>query len=226
MLVRLRLSWILVPLALLLIVGLTLVVLWQVGWLRPRITEEEVRTAIVATLQREAPASFYVTGTLDLTTTATLENTKRFLPDVLDFSLGTTEAVVRLPGRAHYGFDVRHLRPQDVRLREDGTVEVTLPPLRIYAVEPDLNAMEVQTSVGWARMYRRSGRRVEQQAVRFAEDALRQQAEAHLTEAVQPRVHTAEAMEVLLRPVLQAAGVEHPTFRFQVGPELVLQPGG
>lgn len=84
--------------------------------------------------------------------------------------------------------------------------------------------MEVQTSVGWARTHSRSGRRVEHRAIQIVEDALRAQGAAHVRTSAQPRIHTAQAMRALLTPVLQAAGVKDPQFRFQIGPEIVMEP--
>jgi hypothetical protein len=211
-------------LGVLLLVGLLIGAwLWNT---RPRVTEEVVRHAVVTTLQQEAPASFYVTGYLDLTATSIVENTKQLFPGTLGIDLGTTRATVRVPGRVSYGFDMRGLRPEAIHLRDDGVVEVTVPLLSIHAVEPDLSQLEVETSVGWARLYASSGRRVEQQALRFVQTALRQQAERHLATSSQPRINTAEALERLLTPVLEAAGMENPRFRFLVGPELVMEPEG
>jgi hypothetical protein len=53
---------------------------------------------------------------------------------------------------------------------------------------------------------------------------LRAQAERHLETSVQPAVNTAEALQALLTPPLQAAGLEAPRFRFRVGPDLTLEP--
>lgn len=196
------------------------------AWLRlPRLTEAEVQSAVVSTIQREAPASIYITGVIDATATATVVNTKYLLPELFRLDLGSTEATVRLPGRVYYGFDVRALRPEMIRLAEDGVVEVTIPPLAVQTVEPDLSAMEVKTSVGWARLHARSGQEVEQQAMEVAQRALREQGNGHLERSAQPRIYAAEALETLLTPVLQAAGMDEPTFRFQIGPELVMQPG-
>lgn len=197
-----------------------------VWWMRPQVTEEEVRASVVTTIQREAPASFYVTGFLDITTTITVENTKYLFPDLFRFDLGTTRSTVRTPGRVSYGFDVRALRPEMIALGDDGVVSVTLPELSVYSVEPDLSEMEVQTEVGWARMHRSSGQRVEQRAIRHVQQALREQGEAHLKTSTQARVHTAEALRTLLTPVLEAAGLADPRFRIRVGPALVLQPEG
>lgn len=210
-------------LVLLVLGGLLLAAVVAVWWevRQATLTREEVRSTVVATLQREAPASFLVTGTLDVTATGTVRNTKTFLPDLLGMDLGTTSATVRMPGRVAYGFDVRELEADDVRVRRGGVVEVRLPPLRVFSVEPDLAAMEVETDVGWARLYARSGRRVEQRAVAFVQDALREQGTAHLRDSTQPRVHTAEALADLLVPVLQAAGLEEPRLQIALGEGIV-----
>ena len=210
-----------------LVIGLLVAALglwWQ--WNNAKVSEEKVRQAVVTTLQQEAPASFYVTGTLQLTAATTVRNTKTLLPDLLDFSMGTTEASVRLPGRVSYGFDVRKLQGEDIRLLENGVVEVTLPALSIHAVAPRLSEMEVKTNVGWARLYRSSGRRVEQKAIRVAEKALRQQAQQHLDTSAEPRVNTARALKKMLTPILESAGVTDPRFRIQMGPEIVMEPEG
>lgn len=191
--------------------------------LRPGIVEEEVRQIVVTTIQREAEASFYVTGTLDLTASVTVENTKYFLPDLFRFNMGTTRATVRVPGRVSYGFDISHFQPSSVRIAEDGVIEVALPDLKVYSVEPDLEQMEIQTDVGWARLQSSSGREVEQKAIRLVRDALQEQSETHLRRSVQPRVNTARAIRKLLTPILQVAGVEEPRFRIQVGPEIVME---
>ncbi len=217
-----RLGVRLVAAGLLVLAGVALAV-WL---LQPRLTETEVRQVVVSTIQQEAPASFFVTGTLDITATATVENTRYLFPDLLRFDLGTTRATVRMPGRIAYGFDVTALRPEDIRLGEDGVVEVTLPGLHVFSAEPNLAAMEVETDVGWARTYAGSGQRATQQALRVAHEALRRQGEAHLETTTQPRLNTAEALRKLLTPVLQAAGLADPQFRFQVGPHLVMEPTG
>lgn len=194
-------------------------------WKAPGLTEEEVQRAVVTTIQREVPASFFVTGVIEATATTTVRNTKYLLPDLLGLNLGTTQATVRMPGRISYGFDAAVLRPEMIRLGDDDVVEVTLPELRIHAVEPDLSAMEVQTTVGWARLHSSSGQRVEQQAMEHVQRGLRRQGQDHLQRSTQPRLNTARALEKLLTPVLQAAGMAEPRFRFQIGPHLVLTPG-
>lgn len=194
--------------------------------MRPRLTDEVLRETVYATIQREAPASFYVTGSLDIMATTTVSNTRYLFPDVLGLDLGTTQATVRMPGRVSYGFDVRLLRPEMIDVRDDGVIQVTLPELAIYSVEPYLSRMEVQTSVGWARTHAGSGRTTEHRAIRVVEEALRTQGAAYVQEAAQARIHTAEALRLLLIPVLEAVGLDAPRLRFQIGPEIVMEPQG
>lgn len=192
----------------------------------PRLAEDEVRQIVVTTIQREAPESFLVSGYLDITATVTIENTKYLFPDLFRLNLGTTRSSVRVPGRVSYGFDVRQLTPESVKVTEEGRVEVALPELQVYSVEPDLEAMEVETSVGWARLDISSGRRVEQQAIRSVRDALEHQAAQHITRSVQPRVNTARAIETMLIPILQAAGIEEPHVTIRVGGGMLIEPEG
>ena len=212
------------PLALLLVVVFALgVVVAQ--WVRlPRLTEEEVRQTVLTTITRESPAAFLVTGTLDLTASVTMASEKTFLPGLLNLDLGTTTATVRAPGRATYGFDVRGLRPEHVQLEGDSLVVVTIPALEVLSIEPDLSRLDVQTRAGWARLESSSGRRMEQAALARLNAALRNQAEAHLQgESVQPRVHTARALEAMLRPAFTALGHDGLGFRFQISPQLVME---
>ena len=204
------------------VVGAALVAYWW--W--PRASEERVREAVVSTIQREAPASFYVTGSVELTVASRVKNTKILLPGVLDLNMGATESTVRVPGRVYYGFDARTLRTEDIRVGEGGVVEVVLPPLRVQSAEPDLEQMQVQTEAGWARLYDESRQEVERQAIGRVQEVLRAQGEQHLRDTRQPEINTAEALRTLLTPPLQAAGVAHPRFRFRMDTGLVLEPEG
>ncbi|MDX1430623.1 MAG: DUF4230 domain-containing protein, partial [Rhodothermales bacterium] len=165
-------GWRIVAGLLLLVIAL-LAVLWLT---RPTFSESEVRQRIVASIQSEAPGSFYATGTLDLTATSTVEDTRYLIPP-LRLNLGTTSATVRLPGRVTYGFDARSLTPDHVQVLRSGEVEVTIPDLEVYSVEADLRRMEVQTDVGWARTHAGSGQEVTREAMSLAQDILRQQGE-------------------------------------------------
>ena len=53
------------------------------------VSEERVREHIIATVQSEARQSFLVTGSLDITATTTIENSRDLLPRLLDINLGT-----------------------------------------------------------------------------------------------------------------------------------------
>lgn len=196
------------------------------AWRSVAVSEERVRRTVVATLQREAPAAFLVSGTLDLTVTTTVSNTRYFMPDVLDLEVGTIESEVRLPGRVSYGFDLGELDAEDIRVEEDGVVEVRLPALQVHAVEPRLEAMEVRTEVGWTRLYPDRRAEIERRAMGFAQEMLREQAREHLDTSSQPRINTAKALVRMLTPPLQAAGVDAPRLRIRVGPELVMEPAG
>ncbi len=167
---------------------------WQRGHL-----EEVVRQQVITTLQRESAESFLVVGSLDIVATVEASSHKQWL----GIDLGTTTARVRVPGRVYYGFDVRALQPASIRLTADRVVEVVLPPLTLYAAEPNLEALQIETEVGWARLYRSSGRRMEQAALRQINAALRAQAEAYLATQVQPQHHAAQAVRTLLHPVLK-----------------------
>jgi len=190
----------------------------------PTISDEDVRDQIWAVLQRESPRAFLVTGALDITATARVENTRRVLPGLVGLSLGTTSAYVRVPGRVSYGFDVRTLHPRLIEVTDD-LIQVTIPALTVYSVEPNLADMEVETDRGWARVGSTT-QAVEKRALEIAQGALEGQAELHLVRSAQPRLNTAEALQRMLTPVVQAAGIPSPRFRFLIADGLVLEPRG
>lgn len=204
--------------------------------LRPRYDATEVQRTIVTTIQREAPASFYVTGTLDVTVTEEVERTAQLFPTLFALlreaqpawpgvNQATARATVRVPGRVSYGFDVGQLTAEQIRVRPDGLVAVSLPALAVYATEPFLQHLEVKTeATGWMQLFGSQEKAAEREALGGVRDALRRQGEARLATATQPRVNTAKALEALLRPVLVAAGVPNPQFRFEIGDELVMTP--
>lgn len=214
----------------LIVLGAGIVVLGAVIYLvtriqPPSVTEAEVRDAFFTSIQQEAAEAFLVTGRLDLTATTRVENTKTLLPGLLDLDLGTTSATVRVPGRVSYGFPIDSLRPSMVQMLEDGTIQVELPSLEIYSVEPRLSALEVETTRGWARLGSEEDA-VERRAVAIVERAMRQQGRAHLRTSYTSRVNTAKAMERMLTPVLEGLGMEAPRIRFRIGGELVVEPRG
>ncbi len=196
-----------------LVVGIAVFALWSL-W--PRLTEEHIQETIISTLASEAQESFYVTGTLTFSTTVEERSEKLFLPGILNLNLGTTTAVVRVPGRVTYGFDVRDLQAEQIRYLEDGVVEVDLPSIKVFSVEPELENVEIETEVGWARLHRSSGQETEQRALQAIRPAMRATAEAHLARSESPELNTAEALVRLLSAPLEAGGVSSPRFRFHL----------
>ncbi len=205
---------------------LTVVALLVFGtwFIRPKWSEETVRTVVVTTMQREAPQSFYVTGVMELVATLSSSSTKVLWPNLLNLNLGTTESTLRCPAKVSYGFDVGLLTEDKIQVSEDGTVSVELPPLSVYAVEPDLERLEIQTEVGWARLYKHSGIEQERTVLRALQGALRGQVENHIATSAQPKLNTARAIETLLRAPLEAAGLEDPKFHIEVRPGLQYRP--
>lgn len=199
-----------------------------------------VRRTVITTVQEESPASFLVTGTLDIRATVAVDSsqfmTSSWLtalvssaqPGALSLLRGRARTEVRVPGRVSYGFDVQTLTPSMIRLSDGGVVGLELPALSVHSVEPALPKLEVRTSSeGWLRVYDPGvGENVRVQALKQIEPAFRRQAQRRIETATQPRVNTARALEAMLRPALQAAGVENPRFRIRVGERLVLQPEG
>jgi hypothetical protein len=218
-----------------LVVGLVLiaVVLWSQG---P--SDATVRRTVVTTIQDEAPASFLVTGTLDVSVTVRVDSSQFLTPSWLTYLLektqpsalplirGGAKTRVRVPGTVSYGFDVRTLTPSMITVRKKGLVGVALPDLVVHSVEPDLAKLEVGTqTAGWMRVLPSDlPEAVRTQALGAVKEAFRAQAERRLDTATQPRVNTARALEAMLRPPLKAAGVDTPRFRIRVGEQLVLEP--
>ncbi len=197
-------------------------------WLaRPRWSVERVRDTVVTTIQSEAPASDLVTGRVGISARREIRDLGQFswLPAWLDLpgvNFLDAEARVEVFGEALYGFDVNGLTAEMIEVYPDGLVEVTLPALRVIAVETDLGQIRVQSQEGMLRSG--AGRQLEGEALRDVQDLLRQQAERHLDTSVQPALNTAEALKAMLTPPLRAAGLETPRFRFRIGPDLTLEP--
>ena len=191
----------------------------------PSFSEQEIRETIFTAIERESPEAFVVTGSLEITVTSVIEDSRVLLPGFLGLNLGTSRATVRVPGRVSYGFAADSLRPEGVRLTETGVIEVTLPPLEIYSTEPDLTRLEVETTRGWARLPE-TGEEVERRAIAVVEGALRRQGQSRLSSSNQPAINTARALERLLRPALRGLGMANPQFRFRLGEGLVVEPSG
>ena len=186
---------------------------------RPRLTDEQVRELVTATLQREAREAFLVTGVLELTANTRVTNTRRLLPGILDMPLGTTESTVRVPGRVSYGIAVSDVAVETIRIHGD-TVHVRLPDPRVYAIDPQLDRMEMETEVGWLRLGDDARAEVQQRAIALVRETLQAQAEQHLADSEQPRINTAETLHQLLHPVLVSAGIATPVFQFQLSETL------
>lgn len=199
---------------------LAVIIIIGLAVLRPSVTESEVRTVVVDTFLREQPESFLITGTITFTTSVISESSKTLLPGVLNLDLGTTVATVRAPGRAAYGFDASVFSAEDIRLFGD-TVVVRLPALQVFAVEPDLEQLEEQVDVGWARMYRSSGQAQSLQALRKLQPAMRQRALEFLATSEYPQENTRQAVERLIAPALQAAGIRNPVLVIDIRPTIV-----
>lgn len=184
-----------------------------------QITQEDVKEIIISELRRELPASFLVAGYLDINATITQQNTKYLFPEYFDksISLGTTKSTVRLPGRVSYGVDLLKIDGSSISFEPGNVVVITASELEVEAVDPDLENMEVQTEVGWARLHSWSGQAVEHKAMVVAKDALRAEAEGHLETSPQPLRNTEAALSRLLVPALKAAGVSDPVIRFRKG---------
>jgi hypothetical protein len=220
-----------------LLVGGGLAIAAVVWWTRGP-SEARVRRTVITTIQSEAPASFLVSGTLDIRATVTVDSaqyaTPNWLTSVLSYSQpallpmlkGRSRTNVRVPGRVSYGFDVRALTPKMVRVEDDGTIAVDLPELSVHSVEPDLAQLKVKSSSeGWMRVFPSEVHgEVRKRALAGVEAAFRAQAERHLSSATQPRVNTARALRAMLTPPLKAAGVQEPRFRMWVGEQLTLVP--
>ncbi|GAB5535749.1 MAG: DUF4230 domain-containing protein [Rubricoccaceae bacterium] len=204
---------------------LGLVLAW--GWLMlggARITERDVQTAVLTTLQREAPQEFLVTG--ELTSSATATGRSQWRVRVLNIPIGQTRVQVRIPGRMTYGFELADLRPDDIRFDPAGIVEVQLPRLQVQSVEPILEdaSVDIQTS-GADRIGTEAVRSTVERSFREVRPALRRQAERHLEDAEQPRVNSARALQRMLSTPLEAAGVTDARFRFILAPGDTLELG-
>lgn len=177
------------------------------------LTDHQVRDVIMATIQVEADTTFLVTGYYDVDTTIQTKDDKT----LWGISLGTTEVRLRVPGRVSYGIPVGKIRPQDIVIQGQN-VTITVPQPEIWSVQPDLQRMEVQTQVGWARLQAYSGRALEQAAFRKVPDELRHVAARSMQSGKTSVQNTEKALKRLLVPILTAAGVQNPTITIRIEP--------
>lgn len=183
------------------------------------VTEEEVQSAVLTALQRESAEEFVVTGRLSSSLSGS--SARRWRLRLLDIETGRAEVDVRVPATMTYGFSLGDLDADDVRFEEGGVVEVVLPPLSVFSVEPELERAEVDITVtGQARLTPALTERTLETTLRRVRPALREQAEAHLRSSDQPAVNSARALRTMLSTPLEAAGVDvgDVRFRFVVAP--------
>ena len=187
----------------------------------PRLTDEETKSLVMATLLEEAPEAFLVTGSLSYVAQVERNNRKwvSFMGQrVLD--LGTTSVEVRAPVEATYGVDLNTFGSSNVRIVEGGMVEIVLPRPQVRSVDVAMDRMEVETQTGWARRQSSSGNEQEREALSDFYEAANAQAKERVRGQPQAHANTSQAIRTLVIPVLRAAGVETPrvTVRFEDEP--------
>lgn len=181
------------------------------------LSEEEVRATVLTTIQSEAPERFLVTGTLR--SGVATEGARRWRVPVLNLEAGRSTVRVAVPGRMSYGFSLDALDPSDIRFLEGGIVEIQMPELAVFSVEPILDSARVSVgTTGAGRLSPQLAARTMEGTLRRVRPALRQQAEAHVATADGPALNTAQALAAMLRTPLEAAGVEGARFRFILAP--------
>lgn len=183
-------------------------------------TIEDVRMEILAQIESEAAEGFVVTGRLSSTLSGS--SARRWRLRILDIETGRAEVGVRVPATMTYGFSLDDFGADDVRFLEDGIVEVVLPPLEVFSVEPELEEADVmieQSGVG--RITPSLTEQTIEQTLRQVRPALRERAERHLETSEQPAVNSARALRRVLSTPLEAAGVDLGDVRFR----FVLAPG-
>ncbi len=201
---------------LLAVAGILAVLLTRDGGL---IGEDEIRSAVRAGIEAEAAEGFVVTGRLSSTLSGS--SARRRTVRVLNLEVGRSEVAVRVPATMTYGFSLDAFDADAIRFREDGVVEVVLPPLAVFSVEPELEDAQVDIDVsGTSRLSPDLTERTIEQTLHQVRPALRKQAQAHLRDSEQPAVNSARALRRMLSAPLQAAGVdlEAVRFRFVIGP--------
>lgn len=190
---------------------------------RPKITDHVVRETVLTQLLDDRQDGFLVTGVLELYADITKEDTKYFFPEYFDetFSLGTTRSRVRLPGSVSYGLDLSSLDSSHINILADSIVVFTVGAIDIHSVEVDLERMQVQTEVGWARLQSRSGKQVERRAMIEAQNTIRGEAQRYLSSNPQPLINTERVLESLLVDVLKRTGIANPVIKCQIAPAIV-----
>lgn len=218
------------------VIGILLTVSVSLWWAQ-RPSPSQVRKTVLSTMQEEAPASFLVTGTLKMQVTVRIDSSQYATPDWLTYVLaqgnsgvlallkGHSQTEVQVPGRVSYGFDVRSVSADMVRIQR-GTVVLDLPELALHSIEPDLSRLRVRTKTeGWMQVFDTEvPEAVRKRALGEVREAFRTQAQARIASGTQPRVNSAQALERMLTPSLKAAGIDNPRFRIRIGDQLLRRP--
>ena len=190
------------------------------------LSDDEIRSAVQTGIEAEAAEGFLVTGRLASTFSAS--KTQQRSVRLIRIPVGRAQVTVRLPATMTYGFSLDDFDADGIRFREDGTVEVVLPPLTVFSVEPELEdaSVEIETT-GVGRLTPALTEQAVERALRRVRPALRDQAEAHLRQSDQPRLNSARALRRVLAAPLDAAGVDldDVRFRFVVAPGDTLDVG-
>lgn len=207
-------------------------------WWTSSPSESEVERTVISTIQQESPASFLVTGTIDMSVTVRVDSSGPLVWDwvvtalkyhsklAVPLLVGTSSVRIRVPGRVSYGFEVDRLTPEMIGIEDRNVVRVDIPELSVHSVDPDLSRLEIESMFfGWMRLFPSEvHEEVRIQALSDVEKAFHEQAEQRLSDATQPRVNTARALEKMLTPPLKATGMSNPRFRIRVGDRLSLEP--
>ena len=220
-----------IVLGLALAAGLAVVVALGVAVVRGGggLTEEDVRTLVRTQIESEAAEGFVVTGRLSSTLSGS--SARRWRLRLFDIETGRAEVTVRVPATMTYGFSLDDFDADAIRFRDDGVVEVVLPSLQVFSVEPELEEADVEIDLsGQARLTPSLTERTVEQTLHQVRPALRRQAEDHLASSDQPAVNSARALRRVLSSPLEAAGVDlaDVRFRFVIAPgdTLDVQPEG
>lgn len=193
-------------------------ILIGISWQVPSLTKHQVENLAFTTIVQEADTTFFVTGYYDLDTTVRVKDDKT----MWGISLGTTEVNLRVPGRVSYGFNIGQLKREDIQVLQGDTVLVLVPPMSIYSVEPYLEKMDMQTEVGWARLYAYSGQALEHQAMKRVPSQMRGVAENRLKTSKNTYKNTEKAIRRIVTPMLQSVGMTNPVV--VVRPKMTITP--
>ncbi len=182
--------------------------------------QDDIRETIRTSIEAEAAEGFVVTGRL--TSSASGASTQRRRLRLLNIEVGSARVGVRVPATMTYGFSLDDFDADAIRFRPDGIVEVLLPPLSVFSIEPELESADIDIAVtGTGRLSPEMTERTVERTLRGVRPALRKQAEAHLGSSDQPALNSARALRQMLAAPLAAAEVDLDDVRFR----FVLSPG-